>query len=356
MSSNTWSGGLPSDLDYMIATQPVDPEMRESASVWLFEENGAFGLPRNGLEALGKVWENHRFDCNFAVSGGRVLRESSRGPTQSSIGPDGRSNVLGAGAMSFRCIEPFRRWAVSYSGAAYDGSVGQQIAREFAVYADSGPYNFPRSPVSYAIELTMAAPAWIQDYRAEKLAGMSDKEKADAGSMGYGYRIEQLCRGKGTLTLDRVTRDISVVGSRIHRQSVRPMAAFRGHCWQSALFPDGRGFGYIAYPLRPDEREEERYNIGYLYQDGKMYPARARNPPFLRKIMPRGDDVSVELESELGVTKIGGVTELCTFHLGNQGVNGFNNQQSGVRYTLDGITAFGMIERSSPAELCTIAA
>jgi hypothetical protein len=354
MNDDTWSGGLPSELDFMISAKPADPEMRESASVWLFEESGAFGLPRNGLEALGSVWEKHRFDCNFALAGGRVLRESSRGATQSSLDSDGHSRVLAAGPMSFRCIEPFRKWAVSYSGAAYDGFVQQQIAREFAIYADAGPYAFPRTPISYEVELTMAAPAWIQDYRAEKLAAMSAKEKADAGSMGYGYRIEQLCRGTGILTLDGVTRNISVVGSRIHRQSVRPMAAFRGHCWQSAIFPDGRGFGYIAYPLRPGESENDRYNIGYLYQHGKMYCARARNIPFLRKIMPQGDDVSVELETELGVAKIGGVTDLCTFHLGNQGVNGFNNQQSGVRYTLDGVTAFGMIERSSPAELCTV--
>jgi hypothetical protein len=85
-----------------------------------------------------------------------------------------------------------------------------------------------------------------------------------------------------------------------------------------------------------------------------MYPARARSIPFLRRIQAQGDDVSVELETQLGVTKIGGSTQLCTFHLGNQGVNGFNNQQSGVRYTLDGMTTFGMIERSSPADLCTI--
>ena len=87
-----------------------------------------------------------------------------------------------------------------------------------------------------------------------------------------------------------------------------------------------------------------------------MYPARARSIPFLRRIQAQGDDVSVELETQLGVTKIGGSTQLCTFHLGNLGVNGFNNQQSGVRYTLEGMTTFGMIERSSPAELCTIIA
>jgi hypothetical protein len=354
MSDHTWTGGLPLELDYMFPKKPEDPEMRESASIWLYEESGAFGFPRNGIEAVGAVWGNHRFDCNFALAGGRVLRESSRGQTQSSIGPDGRSNVLGAGPMSFRCVEPFRKWVVSYEGAAFDGSVQKQIAREFAIYADAGPYSFPRAAVSYEVELTMVTPAWVQDYRTEKLAGMSDRQKADAGSMGYGYRIEQLFRGVGTLTLDGVTQNFKALGSRIHRQSVRPMAAFRGHCWQSAVFPDGRAFGYIAYPLRAGEAEQDRYNIGYVFQDGKMYPARATSIPFLRKIMARGDDVSVQLETELGLTRIGGTTELCTFHLGNQGVNGFNNQQSGVRYTLDGMTAFGMIERSSPADLCTI--
>jgi hypothetical protein len=356
MDDDIWTAGLPSMLDYMLPEKPLDPEMRESASMWLFEEGGAFGFPRNGLEAVGKVWENHRIDCNFSFVDGRVLRESARGQTRSSTGPDGRSSVLGAGPLVFRCIEPFRRWAVSYEGEAFVGSVQQQIARQFAVYADAGPYSYPRTPLSYEVELTMVTPAWVQDYRTEKLDGMSDKERVDAGLMGYGYRIEQLFRGEGVLTLDGVKRDFKAVGSRIHRQSVRPMAAFRGHCWQSAVFPDGRAFGYIAYPLRPEESEDDRYNIGYVYQHGKMYPARARNIPFLRKIVPRGDDVAVELISELGVTKIGGTTELSTFHLGNQAVNGFNNQQGGVRYRLDGMTAFGMIERSSPADLCTIEA
>ena len=349
-----WTAGLPSTLDYMLPEKPSDPEMRESASLWLFEESGAFAFPRHGLEAVGKLWENHRLDCNFTFAGGRVLRESSRGATRPAMGPDGRANVLGAGPLAFRCVEPFRKWVVSYDGEAYEGSVRQQIAREFAVYADTGPYSFPRAPISYEVELTMVTPAWVQDYRTEKLSGMSEKEKVDAGLMGYGYRIEQLFRGEGTLTLDGTSRDFKAIGSRIHRQSVRPMAAFRGHCWQSAVFPDGRAFGYIAYPLRPEESEDDRYNIGYLYQDGRMYPARARGIPFLRKIVPRGDDVSVELVTELGVTKIGGATDLSTFHLGNQGVNGFNNQQSAASYRLDGMAAFGMIERSSPADLCTI--
>lgn len=351
--SDHWTGGLPNDLDLMFAGRPDDPEMRESASLWLFEEDGAFALPRNGIEAQGAVWERHRFDCNFAFPDGRVLRESAREDTHPALGMDGRASILGVGPFAFTCLEPFRRWHVQYVGEAYAGTSAQQIAHEFGIYADAGPYDHRRVPVAYDIELTMAAPAWVQDYRAELLAGMSEQQRSDAGLMGYGYRIEQLFRAGGTLTLDGVPRAFKAVGSRIHRQSVRPMAAFRGHCWQSCLLPDGRGFGYIAYPLRDGESEAERYNIGYVVQDGRLYPAKARSIPFLRRI-GRGDDVSVELESELGAWEIGGTTELCTYHMGNPGTNGFNNEQSGVRYRFAGMEAFGMIERSSPAELCRV--
>jgi hypothetical protein len=80
-----------------------------------------------------------------------------------------------------------------------------------------------------------------------------------------------------------------------------------------------------------------------------MYPARATRIPFLRNIMPSDDDVSLELESELGVARMEGRTTLATFHLGNPGVNSLNNQQGGVRYSWDGVTTYGMIERSSPS-------
>ena len=83
-----------------------------------------------------------------------------------------------------------------------DQSSSKSLA-EFAVYADAGPYSFPRTSLSYEVELTMVTPAWVQDYRTEKLAGMSDKERVDAGLMGYGYRIEQLFRGEGVLTAGR---------------------------------------------------------------------------------------------------------------------------------------------------------
>ncbi len=352
MAEDIWYGGLEPEVDYMLPGKPSDPEMRESASIWLFEENGLFAFPRIGIEAVGAVWENHRYDCNFAFKDGRIMRQSTRGPTMAVQGADGRNTILGAGGLQFECIEPFRKWRVRFEDTVYDGRVEDQIRGNFKVFADSEiDPALRRTPVKFDVELEMATPGWTQDFRPGKLDALSEAEKVDAGLMGYGWRVEHTFRGEGEFTVDGQTRSFRAVGNRIHRQSVRPMGAFRGHCWQAALFPDGRAFGLCTYPPREDG---STYNDAYIYQDGRMYKAKARNPAFLRNIMPHGDDVSVELESELGVTRIAGVTTLATFHIGNPGVNGMNNQQSGARYSWDGVSTYGMIERSSPADLCRV--
>jgi hypothetical protein len=351
--AQAWSGELEPELDgQMLPGRPADPEMRESASIWVFEENGEFAFPRIGIEAVGDVWDRHRYDCNFAFSDGRVMRQSTRGATLPTEGAGGQSTVLGAGGLRFECLEPFRRWHVSFEDTVYYGHVEDQIRGRFKVFADTVvDQALRRKPVRFDVELTMAAPGWTQDLRPERLAGLSEAETTDAGLMGFGWRVEQAFRGEGTFTVDGAVRRFKAVGNRVHRQSVRPMGAFRGHCWQAAVFPDGRAFGYCAYPPREDG---STYNDGYIFQDGRMYRARATKVPFLRRIMPHGDDVSFELESELGITRIEGVTTLATFHMGNPGTRGMNNNQGGARYSWDGQTTYGMIERSSPMELCTV--
>ena len=265
------------------------------------------------------------------------------GAAHAPFGPDARPTVLGAGPLSFRCIEPFRKWVTRWDGMVLDGTVDQQIANTLD--------ESTRIPIKFDIELTMAGPAWVQDNSPEKVAQMSEADAIEAGSMGIGWRFEQLVRGEGQFTFDGKTHDFKLTGLRIKRQSVRPMAGFRGHCWQSAIFPDGRGFGYIAYPTREDGYA---FNEAYLYVDGKMYPAKATKIPWLRRIVGEGDDVSLELDSELGTTRIGGLTALSLFRVGNPDIGGLNLQQGGVKYDWDGQTAYGMIERSSPETQTTI--
>ena len=99
---------------------------------------------------------------------------------------------------------------------------------------------------------------------------------------------------------------------------------------------------------------EYSYNDAVIYKDGRLIPARIIKAPFLRRIVFEGDDVSVEFESELGRTRIEGVTALSTFRVGNPDIGGLNLQQGGARFTWDGQSAYGMVERSSHESLTTI--
>jgi hypothetical protein len=337
------TNGLTPDHDLFFHEQPRDPEMRESASIWLYEENGEFALPRIGIEAEAKSWDKRGYQANFAFGGGRILDAHGRGDAHSPFGLDGRPTILGAGPLRFHCIDPFRRWAMVYDGTAIDGTVEQQIRRTL------DPDR--RIPIRIEVEMEMATPAWVQDNSAEMFAKMSDAERAEAASMGLGWRLEHTFRGECALVVDGEARSFRCTGSRIKRQSVRPLASFRGHCWQSALFPDGRAFGFITYPPAADGSEP--YNEGYIYQDGQMFPARATKIAWLRRLVGEGEDVSLELESELGTTQVEASTMLTTFKIMGKRDGlpfDFNLQQGGARYTWDGMTSYGMIERSTTAD------
>jgi hypothetical protein len=320
--------------------------MRESVSVWMFEENGAFAMPRTGIEAEACSWQERRLQANFSFADGRVLNGAALGAAPSAIDADGRPTIIGAGPLIFRCVEPFRRWQVLFDGPANDGKVSEQIDGSIKTRKPTP------TKVRLEAEMTMATPAWVQEVAIDPTK-MTAEEIANAESMGLGYRFEHHFRAQGTLEIDGKKRDFKATGTRIHRQSIRRLEGFTGHCWLSALFPDGRAFGCLAYPAKPGTSEYV-YNDAVIYQDGKLIPARIVKAPFLRRIVAGGDDVSVELESALGTTRIKGVTALATFRVGNPDIGGLNLQQGGALYTWDDQHAYGMVERSSHESLTTI--
>jgi hypothetical protein len=150
-------------------------------------------------------------------------------------------------------------------------------------------------------------------------------------------------------------------GLRIRRQGVRHLAEFRGHCWQSALFPSGRAFGYIAYPPHLDGRPT--FNEGYLFDgDGDLVPARVVQAPWLTELRPLGQAVSLVLETESRTVPIEGETVLSTSDIHHDDKTFSTRalkdelpdfpalQQAGVRYRWDGEETFGMLERSYPLD------
>lgn len=331
------TGGIPLDRENVFASRPDDPEMRDSVSFWVSDDRGEIGLPRFAVEAVAADWDRHGYQLNLAFPDGRVYRARDTGDSHSPLDAQGRPRVLGSGPLSFRCVEPFQTWVAEFDGEVDSTTIGALIKTE---------KSSSRTDLRFTITLTVAVPPWIQ--------GALDPEARDRlensveGDLMGGPRYEQLCRATGSVTVDGQTHDFTGSALRIRRQGVRRIQQFWGHCWQSALFPSGKAFGYIAYPPRGDG--EPTFNEGFVYEgDGELIPARVVSAPWLKTLEPAGEDVSLVLETERGQVRIEGTTALPTIDaFPRPSMPGFPVLfQGGVRYAWDGEETYGMLERST---------
>src|SRR3546814_6092061 len=68
LTARQLSNGFALDKDRVLPSQPEHPEMRESVSIWLFEENGEFAFPRGGIEAESQSWDDRLLQANFSFA------------------------------------------------------------------------------------------------------------------------------------------------------------------------------------------------------------------------------------------------------------------------------------------------
>ncbi|AEV76130.1 hypothetical protein MycrhN_5662 [Mycolicibacterium rhodesiae NBB3] len=351
------TGGIDIQRELPFARRPDNPEMRDSVSFWTFDESGTVGLPRVGIEAVASNWEQHNVQVNVAFGDGRVYRLREDGASRPVEAADGRPTVLGAGPLAFTCVEPFDVWTMTFDGRAVATSSADLVA---------GRKDGPLVDLRFEVEAKMAVPPWVQG-ALQPEAGNQLKTSIVGDLMG-GPRYEQLYRATGRVQVAGEEHSFTGSGLRIRRQGVRKLDGFWGHCWQSALFGSGRGFGYIAYPQRPDG--EPAFNEGYLYLgdsagDGDLIPATVVEAPWLSRLQPLGEDVSVVLQTAKGTERIEGETVVSTHDITDPSdvppdmAKLLANwtfpalQQAGVRYRWNGEETIGMLERSIPKDQIT---
>jgi len=339
------SGGLDAEREFVFASQPTKPEMRESVNAWIWDNGSEVGMPRIGVEAVGDQWDTHDIQFNLAYADGRVFNRWGNGKVHDAAGVDGRPHTLGAGPLSFEMIEPFRHWKMRFDGLVHTSTNADQITGRF-------PEGEPTVPVEIDIDIIAVVPPW--ENGAMLAEAKRVLEEQDEGALMGGPRYEQLSHAMGTVKVGDDRHRIDGGALRIRRQGIRRLGTFRGHAWQSAVFPSGRAFGYIVYPERDDGLPT--YNEGYVFEgDGELVPARVADAPWLRTLKSRGQDVAVVLETAKGTTRIEGESLLsCFMVMGGvgPGTQGFPVlQQAITRFTWDGETANGMMERSMPSNL-----
>jgi hypothetical protein len=336
------TGGLGDDLELVFAAQPDERDMRESVNAWIWDGDGTdVAIPRIGIEAVADQWDTHDVQVNMACGDGRVFTSFVPGPVRDPAGADGKPRVLGAGPLSFEMVEPYRLLRLRFHGEAAASTVEAQIDGAFPGQGDL-------VPIEIEIDLRPAVPPWMNGALLDDARRVLETQE-EGDLMGYPWRFEQLCRASGRVRIGDEEHVIDGGANRIRRQSIRRTALLRGHAWQAAVFPSGRAFGYIAYPQRDDGKDT--YNEGYVFDgDGALVPARVVDAPWLTTLTPTGEEVGCVLETEDGRTvRVAGQSAVSTFMVMPPDVGGgLQLQQAIVRYTLDGESTNGMLERSAP--------
>ena len=95
----------------------------------------------------------------------------------------------------------------------------------------------------------------------------------------------------------------------------------------------------------------DSYNEAYVFDGGRMIPATLVDAPWLRRLQPNGEDVSVTLRTADEDVRIEGETILSSCMAGGTHSEFAPAlQQAGVRYRWDGEESYGMMERSIPVD------
>jgi len=145
------------------------------------------------------------------LPGGELLLHRSFG-----AGPD--SSAASSGPLSFRCVEPLRRWSVRLDGTMRRTSTAEVTAAPLA----DGPWQ----PVRFEADFEGLAPAW-------SARGLGEQEWADG-------HLEQPGRITGSAELDGRRVTFATAGFRDHSYGPRDYAKILGDVWVSGVFPSGR--------------------------------------------------------------------------------------------------------------------
>ena len=96
------SGGLDPDLEYFLPERPAHPQMRDSATLWLMDEDGSLAFPRVTIDAIGSHWDRPWLQMNLVLSDGRALRLWDQFPSHSAVGTERQFLRVGRGSAPVR--------------------------------------------------------------------------------------------------------------------------------------------------------------------------------------------------------------------------------------------------------------
>jgi hypothetical protein len=335
------SGGLADEADLCVVTPPDDdPYFGENHALWLWDEERSLGLHLY-LKTIGHVTSfSQRRETIYAfMPDGSVRTSDQDGP-----GPTDPRVVKGPNLVC-TCIEPFRHWQFRYDCTARVTTASEMQGPPLAIE--------PPLALSFDIDVRTEAPPWM-------LGTYSTGDSVEWARQFFGdARYEQLISATGTIRTEAGEHDISAVGMRTHRIGRRNTGSFPGHTWLTGLFPGGRSFGLQKFCGADGVG---LWQEAWVSHDGERHPAQIVEAPLFSQRLP-GEELIVELDSDLGRSSIRGVLRATNFVTSKQpdpqkfcpGIDRSNPasrimSQGLAHYEWDGEIGAGHVERSMRVE------
>ena len=281
------SSGMPADRERVVASAPGIP---------LWAENFMFALYDPALD-LGMMFHlgTRPDDWTMWHDQAYLLLPPALLPDEGGIGWMWAYHRTAPGRrpagsnLAFRCLEPFRRWEVTFDGYMLltpNREMTEGLAREGRHHR-----------VTVSLEAEMLTPAW--DLEAAAHVGTARGSMASQGWASEHY--QQLYRATGTVTVGSDRAAFTGYGWRDHSRGPRggQGSAWGGHVTTGAVYPDsGRAWSFSRYWTPEGTISLE---AGYVVDgDGRLHQARIVEAPRLRHLILAGEELPVSLEWDGG--------------------------------------------------------
>jgi len=332
------SGGLREDQEHVVVAAPGEPFWSENLLFALYDPASDVGLWLH-LGTVPNDWTMWH-EMNYALLPGDegVLSTWSYHRTA----PERRP--AGAG-LELRCLEPFRRWTLTFDGYGLHTS-NEEMESGLARVG-------PNKRFVVDLEVECVTPAWDAHAAANEQTGRGSM--VDQGWAKEHY--EQLYRARGTVNFGVADIAFDGYGWRDHSRGPRGGgggAPWGGHVIAGTLYDSGRGWGLSRY-WTPDGTIslEGGWVVG---DDGILRHAEVVEAPRLRELTMGVENLSVGLRWPGGTLDTTIVTRRSLWlSMSKQLAVGRDLEGQGLMYvvnhgsaTWDGETGVVYIERSDP--------
>lgn len=272
------SAGLPDAREDIARVEPSIPFWADNLLFAVHDPSTGVAMWLH-LNSVPNDWSMWHENC-FALMPGEdgVVSSWSFHRTAPDRRPAGAS-------MSFECLQPFRRWRVTFDGHGMHASLAD-VRRSLAPHGVTVRWKFD-------LEIECVTPAW--DYRTSvhSQSGRGSMDNQSFASEHY----EQMYWAHGTVQFGRDELPFDGYGWRDHSQGPRGSGegtVWGGHVTAGTVYESGRGWGATQF-WGPDGS----VNLEAAWvseRPGELQHARVVDAPQLTRLVTDGEELPFVLE------------------------------------------------------------